>query len=70
MKSRKSLITPKQLEIVKLIDQGFTSFEIGEKMKIRENTVNAHRHNVMKIMGVDNKGDLIKVCKKENLLKD
>lgn len=69
MKTQRSRVTRKQLEVVKLIDEGLTSFQIGERMGIRENTVNSHRQNVMRLLDVDNAKDLVSKCYTENLLK-
>ncbi len=68
MTIKRSSITSKQLEVIKLIDKGLTSYEIGLEMGIRENTVKSHRQTAMGLLGVNNAGDLVRVCKEENLI--
>jgi DNA-binding NarL/FixJ family response regulator len=47
-------LTPRQLEIVKLVSQGFTSKEVAEKLFLSELTVIKHRKNIIKKLGLKN----------------
>jgi RNA polymerase sigma factor for flagellar operon FliA len=41
-------LTMKEIEIVKLIAQGLTSKEIGDKLFVSHRTIETHRHNILK----------------------
>ena len=69
MKIQRSIIKGSTLEVVKLVAEGLTSFEIGQRMGIKENTVSSHRQTAMRLLGVDNAADLVAVAVKESLLK-
>lgn len=47
-------LTNKEIEIVTLISQGFTSKEIAEKIFISVRTVETHRHNILKKLSIPN----------------
>lgn len=44
----KELLTGRELEVLKLIGQGYTSKEIGGLLGISDKTVDAHRENIKK----------------------
>jgi len=68
MKIQRSIIKGRTLEVVKLVAEGLTSFEIGQRMDIKENTVNSHRQTAMRLLRVNNAKDLVKVAIQEGLL--
>ena len=45
-------LTPRQLEIIRLVSLGCSDIEIGRILGIAEATVNSHRMSAMKKMGV------------------
>lgn len=47
-----SSLTERELEILKAIAEGFSSREIGERLHISARTVDTHRTNMMKKLGV------------------
>lgn len=47
-------LTPREIEILKLIREGFLSKEISDKLGISVNTVNVHRQNIFNKLEVDN----------------
>ena len=47
-------LTPRELEIVRLVLQNKSSVEISEKLFLALNTVHTHRRNLMKKIGVNN----------------
>ncbi len=51
-------LTNKEIEIVTLISQGFTSKEIAEKIYISVRTVETHRHNILKKLNIPNAAQL------------
>lgn len=54
-----SHLTSSEIEIVKLIASGFTTKEIATKKHISFHTVNTHRKNIFRKMGVSNASELI-----------
>jgi len=61
-------LTKRELEILKLIANGFTDSEIAEKINISHRTVNGHRNNMLLKTGAKNTVSLIIFCIKNNLL--
>jgi len=59
-KSPKGLLTKRQKEILALIGQGKTSREIAEELFIGIHTVDTHRKNMMRILGIKGKGELLR----------
>ncbi len=47
-----SELTPRELQIVRLIAQGYTAKEIGETLCISPKTVDAHRGHILRKLGV------------------
>ena len=52
-------LTDREIEILKLISDGFSNKEIGEKLFISHRTVDTHRTNMMKKLEVNNIAGLI-----------
>jgi DNA-binding NarL/FixJ family response regulator len=46
------VLTPRELEIVKLVAEGYSTREIGEMLVISEKTVERHRANVLEKLGM------------------
>ncbi|TDP02080.1 response regulator [Flavobacterium sp. 245] len=63
-----SILTPRELEIVKLISQEYSGKEIGEQLFISVNTVETHRKNIMKKLHMKNTIGLVKYALKNNLI--
>ena len=59
-KSKKGALTRRQKEILKLIAQGKTSREIGDELFIGLHTVDTHRKNMTRILGLKGKGELLR----------
>ncbi len=55
-------LTPRELEVLKLVAQGLTSREIGERLNISSRTVEHHRQSVMKKLGLRRQTDLVRVA--------
>jgi DNA-binding NarL/FixJ family response regulator len=47
-----SLLTVRERDVLRLIATGLTSKEIGKKLSISEKTVEAHRNNIKRKLGV------------------
>ena len=52
-------VTPREIEIVKMIAQGFNSREISFQLFISEHTVHTHRRNIVRKLGVRNVAHLV-----------
>ena len=57
---RVSELTQREIEILKLITEGLSNKEIGDKLFISHRTVDSHRTNLMKKIGVNNIAGLIR----------
>ena len=60
-------LTTREIEILKLITDGFTNKEIGEQLYISHRTVDTHRTNMMRKIDVNNLAGLINYAIKHNL---
>ncbi|WP_299889295.1 response regulator transcription factor [uncultured Lacinutrix sp.] len=58
--SKKGVLTKRQIQILELIAQGKTSREIGELLFIGIHTVDTHRKNMVRILGLKGKGELMR----------
>ncbi len=59
-KKTKSILTKRQVEILGLIAQGKTSREIADELFIGLHTVDTHRKNMIRILGLQGKGELMR----------
>jgi DNA-binding NarL/FixJ family response regulator len=61
-------LTPRELEVIKLIAEGLTSEEVGETLVIAKNTVDRHRDNILEKLGMRNRVDLTRYAIKRGLV--
>lgn len=61
-------LTPRELEIIKYISQGFTNPQIGKKLFISPRTVDTHRTNIMRKIDVHNVASLIRFAFQNGLV--
>jgi DNA-binding NarL/FixJ family response regulator len=61
-------LTERETEILRLIADGFSNKEIGEKLFISHRTVDTHRTNMMKKLGVNNIAGLISIAIREGIV--
>lgn len=66
--ARKTGLTRRELEIMKLIGQALTNKEIAEKIYISDQTASVHRKNIMRKLGVNSTGALIKLAFENHLV--
>ena len=59
-KTKKGALTKRQIEILELVGQGKTSREIAEQLFIGIHTVDTHRKNMIRILGLQGKGELMR----------
>jgi DNA-binding NarL/FixJ family response regulator len=60
--------TQREIEIIQLLADGLTNKEIGDKLFISHRTVDTHRTNIMKKVGVNNVAGLISFAIKNSLV--
>jgi DNA-binding NarL/FixJ family response regulator len=61
-------ITPRELEIVRLITEELSTSEIAERLFISVGTVETHRHNILRKLNVKNAIGIIKYAMKHKLV--
>ena len=61
-------LTPRELEVTKLIAEGLTSDEIADVLVIAKNTVNRHRDNILEKLGMRNRVELTRYAIKRGLV--
>jgi DNA-binding NarL/FixJ family response regulator len=61
-------LTPRELEVVKLIAEGLTSEEIAEQLFISKKTVDRHRANVLEKLGMRNRVELTRYAIRRGLV--
>ncbi|MGZ3749732.1 MAG: response regulator [Bacteroidia bacterium] len=60
-------LTEREIEVIKLIVQSMTNKEIADKLFISELTVNTHRKNAMRKLGIKNTAGLVKFALDHNI---
>ena len=66
--SSKVDFTKRELDVIKLLVDGHTNKEVGDKLFISHRTVDTHRTNIMKKVGVNNVAGLISFAIKNGLV--
>jgi DNA-binding NarL/FixJ family response regulator len=61
-------LTKREIEIIRLIAEGLTSQHMADKLFISPRTVETHRANLMKKMGVKNAVELVRKAQRLDLL--
>ena len=61
-------LTPRELEVVKLIAEGYTSRAIGEELVISEKTVERHRSNILEKLGMRDRVELTRYAIRRGLI--
>jgi len=65
---KKYQITPREVEIIRKIAQGYTTKEIGEQLYVSEFTVNAHRRNICRKLDIYTPVGLVNFAKDNGLV--
>lgn len=68
LKRLTELLTPRELEIVRLAAEGLRNREIAERLSITEGTVKIHLHNIYEKLGVTGRSQLILHATREGLV--
>jgi two-component system NarL family response regulator len=65
---KKYQITPREVEIIRKIAQGYTTREIGEQLYVSEFTINAHRRNICRKLDIYTPVGLANFAKEHGLV--
>ncbi len=63
-------LTPREMEILKLVAEGYTNQEIADQLVVSIKTVQAHRANVMEKLGLRNITHLVRFAVRAGLIPD
>jgi DNA-binding NarL/FixJ family response regulator len=66
---KKAQLTEREIEILKMIAEGLSNKEIGDKLFISHRTVDTHRTNLMKKLEVNNIAGLIRYAMKNGFIR-
>jgi two-component system NarL family response regulator len=66
--SRRMLLTPQEITIVKYVSEGLTNKQIAQKMILSDNTIKRHLQDIMNKLGVNNRAELVNRAMRENLI--
>jgi two-component system NarL family response regulator len=66
--SRRPTLTGREIEVLQLVAQGYTSREIGEQLYISENTVKNHVRNILDKLGLHSRNEAVLYAVRENLI--
>jgi len=61
------ILSGREKEILQLISEGFSNKEISDKLNISLHTVQFHRNNIMKKLGIHKQAELIRYAIKEGI---
>lgn len=62
-------LTHREIEVLKLVAEGFSNTEIGEKLFLSPKTIDSHRTNLMKKLEVHNVVELVRYAIKNKIVK-
>ncbi|HEX6796375.1 MAG TPA: response regulator transcription factor [Ktedonobacterales bacterium] len=65
-----SALTEREREILKLVAEGLTNNQIGERLFISPKTVDTHRTHIMDKLNLHNRAELVKFAMRRGLLED
>lgn len=61
-------LTPREIEVLKCIVEGYTNRQIGEKLNISVRTVEGHRANVFAKLGLHSRVELVRYAREHGLI--
>ena len=61
-------LTPRELEVVKLIAEAYTNRQIAETLKVSEKTVESHRGNVLSKLGMRDRVEVARYAVRRGLV--
>jgi DNA-binding NarL/FixJ family response regulator len=63
-----TLLTEREVQVLSLVAEGFSSREIAERLSISAKTVDTHRANIMEKLGAHNVAELIKYAIRKGIV--
>lgn len=69
VKCKNGVLSPRETEVLKLIEQGYQNKEIAEMLNISEFTINNHRANISAKTGLQNRTELAHFAREKNIVK-
>lgn len=63
-----SILTPRELEVLRLVAQGHTNREIAELLVVSVKTVETHKANIMEKLGLRTRAELVRYALRRGLL--
>ena len=67
-KGPRERLTPRELDVVKLIAEAYTNKQIAEILKVSEKTVESHRANVLAKLGMRDRVELVRYAIRRGLI--
>jgi DNA-binding NarL/FixJ family response regulator len=67
--SVQAVLTRRQREIIKLIGDGLTEKQIGQKLNLSHNTVHVHKTRIMKTLDIHTKAELIRYALRHAIIR-
>lgn len=61
-------LTPREIDVLRLIVQGYTNRQIGEELGISVRTVEGHRGNLSDKLGAESRADLVRYAREHSLI--
>jgi DNA-binding NarL/FixJ family response regulator len=61
-------LTPREIDVLKLIVEGYTNKQIGQELNISVRTVEGHRANLYGKLGLRTRVELVRYAKKQRLI--
>ena len=66
---RLDLLTEREQEVLRLLALGHTNAEVGQKLHLSRRTVETHRSNIMKKLGLQNRAELVRFALENGLVR-
>ena len=64
------MLSGREIEVVQLVAEGFSSKEIASRLSLSVRTVEKHRANIMEKIGVREVASLVRWCVQSGLVKN
>lgn len=61
-------LTPREMDVLRLIARGYTNRQAGQELSISTRTVEGHRANIYKKLGVNSRVELVRFAKKRKII--
>jgi len=61
-------LTPREMDVLNLIARGYTNRQAGEELSISVRTVEGHRANIYKKLGVNSRVELVRFARRNRII--